>query len=302
MTLEKTRGKAAPRRSQILLLALIAAVLALTSCSDASSTTMSTRHRRPPPATRQANPPTTVAVANTTTTAGATPSTSSTAVNAPLAGMIVGVDPGHNGLNYEYPAVINKPVWNGREYETCNTTGTETDSGYTEAQFNWNVSQYLETDLQSQGARVVLTRSSNDGVGPCVNIRAQIMNSAKVNVAIAIHADGGPPTGRGFAVLEPVADGPNDNVISSSAAFGAIVRNSFASVTGMPVSTYDGSDGVVQRNDLAGTNLTTVPYVLIECGNMRNSTDAGLLITASFQQLAARALADAIVAYLHPSG
>ena len=108
----------------------------------------------------------------------------------------------------------------------------------------------------------MLTRTSNGGVGPCVNRRAQIMNDAHVNVAIAIHADGGPPDGRGFAVLEPVADGPNDGVIESSETFGTIVRNEFSSVTGMPVSTYDGIDGVTKRDDLAGLNLTSVPYVL----------------------------------------
>ena len=216
-----------------------------------------------------------------------------------MAGRTVGVDPGHNGLNYAYPLVIDSRIWNGREDEACNTTGTETDSGYTEAQFNWNVSQYLEDDLKAEGVRVVLTRSSNDGVGPCVNRRAQIMNAAHVDVAIAIHADGGPADGRGFAVLEPVADGPNDGVIESSDSFGTIVRNDFSSGTGMPVSTYDGIDGVTKRDDLAGLNLTTVPYVLIECGNMRNAVDAEMLTTTSFQQSAATALAQSITAFLN---
>ena len=45
----------------------------------------------------------------------------------------------------------------------------------------------------------------------------------------------------------------------------------------MPDSTYDGVDGLESRNDLAGLNLTTVPKVLIECGNMRDATDAALL-------------------------
>ena len=65
----------------------------------------------------------------------------------PLAGKIVGVDPGHNGLNYANLAIIDSPIWNGRAYEPCNTTGTETDAGYTEAQYNWNVALYLQADL-----------------------------------------------------------------------------------------------------------------------------------------------------------
>jgi N-acetylmuramoyl-L-alanine amidase len=223
----------------------------------------------------------------------------STTPRQPLAGVTIGVDPGHNGLNYTDPATIDAPVWNGREDETCNTTGTETDSGYTEAEFNWNVSQYLEADLKSEGAKVVLTRSSNDGVGPCVNIRSEILNAT--DIAVAIHADGGPPTGRGFAILEPVADGLNDGVVADSEVFGTIVRDRFQTETGMPTSTYDGTDGIVPRDDLAGTNLTTVPYVLIECGNMRNASDAAQLVTPTFQQEAARALADALTVYREQS-
>ena len=45
----------------------------------------------------------------------------------------------------------------------------------------------------------------------------------------------------------------------------------------MPVSTYDGADGITFRDDFAGLNLTTVPKVLIECGNMQNVTDAAML-------------------------
>jgi N-acetylmuramoyl-L-alanine amidase len=216
----------------------------------------------------------------------------------PLAGRTVGIDPGHNGLNYTASAVIDQPVWNGREDEACDTTGTETAAGYTEAAFNFNVATYLRADLEAEGAAVVLTRPNNAGVGPCVTTRAAILNDAHADVAVDIHADGGPVGGRGFTVLEPVADGPNDPVIASSAAFAATVRDTFAAGTGMPVSTYDGVDGLQPRDDLAGLNLTTVPKVLIECGNMQNPTDAALLASPAFQQSAAAALAQAVTAYL----
>ena len=211
-----------------------------------------------------------------------------------LAGDVVGLDPGHNGLNYSAPAVIDAPVFNGTGTEPCDTTGTATDSGYTEAQFNFDVATDLQGDLQAEGATVVLTRPDNQGVGPCVTTRAALINNAHADVSVDIHADGGPADGRGFTVLEPVPDGPNDGVIASSAAFAATVRDAFAAGTSMPVSTYDGVDGLQPRNDLAGLNLTTVPKVLIECGNMRNGTDAALLVTPSFQQAAAAALAQAI--------
>jgi N-acetylmuramoyl-L-alanine amidase len=211
---------------------------------------------------------------------------------------MVGIDPGHNGRNGADPAYIDHPVWNGREWESCDTTGTETDSGYTEARFNFNVATYLATELRALGATVVLTRSSNGGVGPCVNRRSEIINRAHADVAIDIHADGGPVDGRGFAILEPVADGPNDHVIASSRRFGHDLRERFRALTGMPESTYDGQDGISLRDNLAGLNLTTVSKVLIECGNMRNGTDASMLVRASFQHRAAAAMAVAISEFL----
>ena len=216
----------------------------------------------------------------------------------PLAETIVGIDPGHNGLNGADPTYISHLIRNGRASETCDTTGTETDSGYTEARFNFNVATYLRNYLQRDGARVVLTRQNNHGVGPCVNRRSQIINLAHANVAIDIHADGGPPGGRGFTVLEPVADGPNDKVIGSSERFGRDIRSAILTGTSMPASDYYGYDGLISRDDLAGLNLTTVPKVLIECGNMRNAIDAGLLISAVFQQRIARGLEAAIIRFL----
>jgi N-acetylmuramoyl-L-alanine amidase len=228
----------------------------------------------------------------------ASPSPSRTPPALPLAGEIVGIDPGHNGRNGADPDFIDRQIWNGRELENCDTTGTETMSGYTEAHYNFNVARYLSADLRADGARVVMTRSSNDGVGPCVTTRAQIIDRSHANVAIDIHADGGPPSGRGFTVLEPVADGTNDKVIRSSIRFGSDVKAALLADTTMPTSDYYGVGGVIFRDDLAGLNLTTVPKVLIECGNMRNATDAALLVRPGFQRQVARALTAAIIAFL----
>jgi N-acetylmuramoyl-L-alanine amidase len=216
----------------------------------------------------------------------------------PLAGRVVGIDPGHNGRNYTDPGFINHLIFNGRERETCDTTGTETDGGYTEARFNFAVASDLEAQLRALGARVVMTRSSNSGIGPCVTTRAAILNRARSAVAIDIHADGGPPGGHGFAILEPVADGPNDRVLAASRAFGAILRSRYESVTGLVPSTYDGRNGIALRSDLAGLNLTRVPKVLIECGNMRNASDAARLVSPAFQQRIATAMAQAITRFL----
>ena len=52
------------------------------------------------------------------------PSPKPTAAARPLAGITVGIDPGHNGLNGTDPGFINHIIWNGRANETCDTTGT----------------------------------------------------------------------------------------------------------------------------------------------------------------------------------
>jgi N-acetylmuramoyl-L-alanine amidase len=220
----------------------------------------------------------------------------------PLRGKVVAVDPGHNGGNIAAPSVIGRLIWNGRETETCDTTGARTDGGYTEALFNWNVARYLAADLRAEGATVVLTRTSNTGTGPCVTTRADVGNAARADAAVSIHADGGPPGGRGFAILEPVADGINDVIIRPSVILGADLRTAFAAGTGEPVSTYDGINGIQPRSDLAGTNLSTVPKVFIECANMRNAADAALVTSARWQARAARAIAAGLSAFLTGAG
>jgi N-acetylmuramoyl-L-alanine amidase len=215
-----------------------------------------------------------------------------------LAGKTVGIDPGHNGLNYTDPAFLGHKIWNGREWEGCDTTGTRTAGGYTESRFTWNVATYLRADLIKLGARVVMTRTGNHGIGPCVDTRARILDRARAAVSIDIHADYGPPSGRGFTILEPVADGPNDKVINPSARFGRDVHATMLRYTKMPVSDYYGHNGYISRTDLAGLNLTTMPKVLTECGNMNNASDAALLVRPRVQQMIAAALAAAITRFL----
>jgi N-acetylmuramoyl-L-alanine amidase len=135
-------------------------------------------------------------------------------------------------------------------------------------------------------------------VGPCVNLRAAIGNRAEADAFVDIHADGGPPGGRGVAVLEPVADGINGAVIGRSDELAVDVRDAFVAATGEPYSSYDGVDGLQRRDDLAGLNLTSVPKVLIECANMRNATDAGLLTNPAWRQSGAEGLAAGLSEYL----
>ena len=217
----------------------------------------------------------------------------------PLAGKVIAVDPGHNGGNFTHTAEISRQVQAGGFTKECDTTGTETDAGYTEAAFTFDVATRLTALLRAEGATVVLTRTDNTSVGPCVDERAAIGNRAHANAAISIHADGGPVSGRGYHVMEPVLiKGYTDAIVSPSARLAAAINAAYRSGTGMPPSDYIGTDGIDPRGDMGGLNLSTVPKVLVECGNMRNATDAGLLASAAFRARIAAALAAGLAAYV----
>ena len=63
--------------------------------------------------------------------------------------------------------------------EPCDTAGTDTDNGYPEHAFNFDVATAGPGPPGGRGApTVVLTRTTDTGVGPCVNVRAAIANDA----------------------------------------------------------------------------------------------------------------------------
>ncbi len=221
------------------------------------------------------------------------------AVALPLQGKTIVIDPGHNGRNYAHAAEIARLVDAGTLRKACDTTGTSTESGYTEAAYNLDVALRLRRILRAKGARVVLTRTSNAGVGPCIDTRAAIGNRAAADAAISIHADGGPADGRGFHVIYPLPiAGLTDDIAAESRRLALAVRAAFAKGTGEPYSDYTGRAGLDARSDLGGLNLSDVPKVLVETGNMRNAADARRLESAAYRQSEAEALARGLEAFL----
>ena len=249
-------------------------------------------------------PPTTAAPATSTVpvppppTPPTVPVPDITPVDGSLRGKTIAIDPGHDGGNYAHSSEINRPIFIGTQTRACDTTGTQTNDGYSEAAYNLDVALRLRDVLQAAGANVVMTRTTNDGWGPCIDERAAIGNRANADAAISIHADGGPSGGRGFHVLMPaLVAGYTDDIYSASHALGVDMRDAFLA-TGMPVSTYYASDGLAERTDLGGLNLSNVPKVFVETGNMRNATDASLLESADFRQREAEALAAGLDRFL----
>ncbi|MFZ0626153.1 MAG: N-acetylmuramoyl-L-alanine amidase [Acidimicrobiia bacterium] len=247
---------------------------------------------------------TTFSVTTTTTTTAPTTTVPTTIVTTTtdaagtLVGAVIVLDPGHNGMNWAHPDEINQIVDIGTGTKACNTTGTSTADGFPEASFTWELAQMTRGKLESLGATVTMTRANNDGWGPCITERAAIGNRAGADAVISIHADGGPPSGRGFHVIYPkVVSGLTDDIAEDSKRLAHAIHDAFL-VTGMPVSDYLGSDGYTVRDDLGGLTLSDVPVVFLEAGNMRNGTDAALQIDPAFQESMADALVAGLVDYL----
>jgi N-acetylmuramoyl-L-alanine amidase len=219
----------------------------------------------------------------------------------PLAGQVITLDPGHNGANWSHPAIIDRLVNVLTEWKACDTAGAQTDAGYPEHAFTFDVVKRLARLLRAEGATVVLTRHNDHGVGPCVTQRAAIGNRAHADAAISIHADGGPPTGTGFEVISPgrIAGAPDTPVIGSSGRLAVDIRNAYHRITREPYSDYVGTRGLDVRTDLGGLNLSAVPKVFIECGNMRNAADAARLTSPRFRERIAVALAAGFTAFLN---
>ncbi|ABD10734.1 N-acetylmuramoyl-L-alanine amidase [Frankia casuarinae] len=217
-----------------------------------------------------------------------------------LSGRKVVLDPGHNGGNGAAAGSINRRVPAGGFDKECDTVGAETDSGYPEHAFTFDVAGRAAAILRSRGASVILTRDNDSGVGPCIDERARIGNRTSADAVVSIHADGGPADGRGFHVIAPALspDRANAPILAPSARLAAMVRSAFGRATGQPLADYLGEDGMTIRSDLGGLNLSRVPKVFLECGNMRNRTDAAELADPAWRARAAAGLVDGITSFL----
>lgn len=226
---------------------------------------------------------------------GAVPASSAPA--QPLAGIVIALDPGHqlgnsNPAHFDELAVTH---FNGHETKSCNTSGTATNAGYPEATFNWNVARLVKDQLEALGADVKMTRHSNSmrKWGPCVNERGRFGAKVGADLMLSIHGDGADSSGYGFYVMEPsVIKGWTDDISAKSIRLGKRFVSGMAAA-GAPRSTYISGQMMITPT-ISTLNFSDVPVILLESGNMRNSSDAARMSSETGQ----RQYADWIVAGL----
>ena len=220
----------------------------------------------------------------------------------PLAGITIALDPGHQlgNSNPAHFAKLAKTRFNGTTVKGCNTSGTATNGGYPEATFVWNVSRFVKKRLQRLGAKVRLTRKTNsyDSWGPCVWKRGKFGAKVGADLLLSVHADGAAPTARGFFVIVPaVVPGWTDDIAAVSRRYGQRMIDGMAAAGATPANYINGQ--MLVWDNITTLNFSDVPAVLVEVGNMRNSAEAGFMVTTKGQRAHAKWLVAGVRAALN---
>ncbi|MCF8590171.1 N-acetylmuramoyl-L-alanine amidase [Gordonia liuliyuniae] len=222
-----------------------------------------------------------------------------------LAGKTIFLDPGHQGSAAGHD--LGKQVPDGRGgKKDCQTTGATAVSGKAEHAINWEVSQLVKAALEGKGARVVLSRKDDTGWGGCVDERAEAASRSGAAVAVSLHADStstAADTGKkGFHLIVPTLPLPDKAADTAQAGEGRKASNSMRDAmvkAGFAPAGYAGAvDGIQTRSDIAGVNLTRVPAVFLEMGNLSNPAEAKSLSSAQGAAKYAVAITDGITSYV----
>lgn len=197
-------------------------------------------------------------------------SMTTSAINQNLAGYVVTIDPGHGGFD------------NG-----ANVGKTKED------ELNLKISKALQTELESRGATVYLTRTEDMDMTQRnhhyskqddMYLRGMKIDENDPDVFVSIHL----------------------NASSSSSAWGSQVfyyKNSekgkeLANMVHEKMKPVTGTKKKIQSADFYVLRATKTTGVLIECGFISNANERGQLKSSKYHTKLASAIADGLEAYL----
>jgi N-acetylmuramoyl-L-alanine amidase len=183
-----------------------------------------------------------------------------------LADKLIVIDPGHGG---------------NQAGARCN--------GCSEKNFNMMISKELARQLESQGARVILTRSGDQAMGLAARSEVAINSGADFFVSVHCNSNGRPNSVSGIETYYHMYD-PSQKMLANA------VHDAVCAVTGMcdrkarsDRALYSSGLAVLRRLEGSG-----IPGILIECGYMNHASDRSRLLDAGYREK----LASGIVAGL----
>lgn len=204
---------------------------------------------------------------------------------------LVCLDPGHqlrgnSGLEEQAPGSNVKKV-----KVSSGTQGVTTK--IPEYKLTLDIGLKVEKELLSRGYNVYMTRRVNE-----VNIsnkeRAIDTNNRGCSVYLRLHADGS--SNKSMTGASVLTSSKNNKytvkVQKSSEEFSRILLDEFVKVTGAK------NRGIQYRDDLTGTNWSTVTNSLIEMGFMSNSEEDVKMSQPEYKEKMVKGIANGIDKYL----
>ena len=200
----------------------------------------------------------------------------------------IGIDPGHQIRGNNGTEPIGPGSSTMKTKVAGGTSGVSTKKP--EYQLTLEIGLALKEELKNRGYKVVLTRSVNEV--DITNIeRAQKLNKS-CDVAIRLHADGGASSARGASVLSPASGNPYVAYLADkSGKLSNSIISAYCQATGLK------NRGLSLRDDLTGTNWSTIPVTLLEMGFMTNSSDDNFMSSADGQKKMVSGIANGIDDY-----
>ena len=225
---------------------------------------------------------------------------SETVTNGKLAGIHIGIDPGHQ--RYQNSSTEQNAPWND-ELKTKVSSGC---SGYMtntpEYEFTLDMAMQMKKAFEKEGATVILIRETNDASFNMSNKeRAQAMDEASVDIWIRVHVDSDSDhsrNGLGIYCLEVPSLYKSNSAYSDyvkqaelSQKYGSIVLPIIIAETGA----NNFKNGIVKTSNYTGQNWSKTPVFMIECGFFSNADEEAKLLTESYRQKIADGLTKGLI-------
>ncbi len=205
----------------------------------------------------------------------------------PLAGLKIGIDPGHQTHANTEREAIAPDSKETKAKVASGTTGVNTRTP--EYAVNLQVSLILRDILTAMGAEVKMTREENDV--DISNIeRAVMMNEWGADMVLRIHCNGSvnrSVKGAGMYVRKTGA----------RAEESALLARCLLTAVGEDAGAQ--TQGVYKRDTYTGLNWSEVPCVLVELGYLSNAEEDVLLNDAAYQEKLALALVRGMIDYVN---
>ena len=200
----------------------------------------------------------------------------------PLEGLVIGIDPACQ----EKKNSQKLPIAPGSsKTDNANESGARGVKTKTPAyMLTLEISLYLKNALEEMGARVVMTRETNDV--DISNIeRAQMLNDAGADFALQIHLNASDKkTQRGFCAYARYRD-------TESQAFGSVLLEEACNVSGAKMLKVNRS------NNYMFLNWSETPALILACGYLTNADEDVNLNSPVYQQLLAEGITEGLRVY-----